>query len=80
MDEDYDMEEALKQPENEKRWRALGFKPQKELYCNKYLPYADQLDAESNKLLDAIKVNLGRAVACRDMNPGIGIYSSRLLM
>lgn len=79
MDEDIEMSDALRN-KNEERWKRLGFKPQKEIFCNKLLPYADQLDDESNKLLDAIKINLGRAVALRDMNPGIGIYSTRLLM
>lgn len=79
MDEDIEMVEPNKN-KNEERWKALGFKPQKELFCNKYLPYADQLDDESTKFLASIKENLAKAVAMREMNPGIGIYATRLHM
>lgn len=37
--------------------------PQKEIYCNKYLPYADQLDDESQKMLTELKEGLAKAVA-----------------
>lgn len=79
MDEDHDMTDSTLAP-NEQRWQKLGFKPQQEIYCNKYLPYADQLDNESQELLSRIKENLARAVALREMNPGLGIYASRLLL
>lgn len=62
----------------EKRFAALGFYPQKEIYCNKYLPYAEKLDDESQKLLANIKQNLAKAVALREMKPAIGVYAGRL--
>lgn len=72
---------AGKERHNEERWQRLGFKPQKEIFCNRYLPYAAEvLDEESAQFLETVKANLGRAVAMRDMSPGIGIYSTRLLM
>lgn len=79
MDEDIEMVEPNKN-KSEERWARLGFKPQKELFCNKYLPYSDQLDDESTKFLVSIKENLAKAVSMREMNPGIGIYATRLHM
>lgn len=79
MDEDCEMSEST-MTKNELRWKKLGFRPQREIYCNKFLPYADQLDDESQELLTKIKENLVKAVALREMNPGIGIYASRLLL
>lgn len=79
MDEDCEMSETSLS-KAELRWKKLGFKPQKEIYCNRFLPYSDQLDDESQELLNKIKENLTRAVALREMNPGIGIYASRLLL
>ena len=38
----------------------LDFKPQKEIVYNRFLPYKDQLDEESNKFLSEIKYSLGR--------------------
>lgn len=78
MDEDQEM--PMGRAKAEERWERLGFRPQKEVFCNKYLPYADQLDDESQVFLEHLKENLGRAVAMREINPGFGIYSSRLLM
>lgn len=79
MDEDHDMGEVA-DTKNELRWQKLGFKPQREIFCNKYLPYAEVLDDESQELLRRVKENLAKAVAMREMNPGIGIYASRLLL
>lgn len=62
------------------RFKKLGFVPQKEIYCNKYLPYADQLDDESQKMLTELKEGLAKAVATREMTPGVGIATSRLLV
>ncbi len=57
----------------------LGFKPQKEVVYNKLLPYGGrQLDEESNAWFAAIKSNLARAVALRDIRPGFVTWSSRL--
>uniref|UniRef100_A0A336KJE2 CSON009560 protein n=1 Tax=Culicoides sonorensis TaxID=179676 RepID=A0A336KJE2_CULSO len=78
MDDDVEMTEPFKSKYSEERRKQLGFKPQKELFCNKYLPYADQLDEESNRFLASIKENFAKAVAMREMNPGIGIYATRL--
>lgn len=62
----------------EKRIAKLGFRPQKELFCNNYLPYADQIDDESQKLLVSIKDNLAKAVAMREMKPAIGSQVKKL--
>uniref|UniRef100_A0AAG5D0L9 Proteasome activator complex subunit 4 C-terminal domain-containing protein n=1 Tax=Anopheles atroparvus TaxID=41427 RepID=A0AAG5D0L9_ANOAO len=57
-------------PKRNERFEKLGFKPQKELFCNKFFPYADRLDDESQVLLENIKNNLGKAVAMREIGPG----------
>lgn len=62
------------------RYEKLGFIPQKEIFCNKYLPYADQLDDESQKMLTQLKDGLAKAVALREMTPAVGIAISRLLV
>lgn len=62
------------------RFKKLGFKPQKENFCNKYLPYADEIDEESQRLLAELKEALARSVALREMTPSIGFAVSRLLM
>ncbi|XP_053680435.1 proteasome activator complex subunit 4B-like [Anopheles nili] len=56
-------------PKRNERFEKLGFKPQKELFCNKFLPYADKLDDESQANLEKIKNSLGKAVAMREMGP-----------
>ncbi|XP_068688324.1 proteasome activator complex subunit 4-like isoform X1 [Montipora foliosa] len=56
----------------------LDFKPQKEIVYNRFLPYKDQLDEESNKFLSEIKYNLGRAVIFKETSPGILYWSNRL--
>jgi len=61
------------------RFKRLGFKPQKEIVYCKLLPYADQLDDESVRMLSEIKANLGRAVMMREMRPGCGMWTARLL-
>jgi proteasome activator subunit 4 len=58
--------------------KRLGFKPQRENVFCKLLPYADQLDEESVRMLSEIKANLGRAVILREMRPGCGIWTARL--
>lgn len=63
----------------QKRTKELGFKPQHEQFHNFYLPYADRLDAESAELLDYIKQELGKALAMREMNPGAGIFVTKLM-
>lgn len=63
----------------EKRVKKLGFKPQHEHFHNFYLPYSDKLDDESAKLLDYIKQELGKSLAMREINPGGGVYISKLL-
>lgn len=61
------------------RSQLLGFRPQNEIYCNKFLPYADGLDAESQTQLVALKNNLAKAVAVREINPSVGICLNRLM-
>lgn len=62
------------------RFKKLGFHPQKEIFCNKYLPYADRLDDESQKMLTELKEGLAKAVALREMTPAVGMAISRLLV
>ncbi|XP_053659354.1 proteasome activator complex subunit 4B-like [Anopheles marshallii] len=58
-------------PKRNERHEKLGFKPQKELFCNKFLPYADKLDDESQANLESIKNNLGKVVAMREIGPAV---------
>lgn len=62
----------------EKRYKKLGFKPQKEIIYNRFLPYADKLDDESLKLYTDIKTNLVKSVMLREMRPGCILWASRL--
>lgn len=64
----------------QERYKMLGFHPQKEIYCNKYLPYADQLDVESQLMLTQLKEALAKAVAFREMTPAVCVAISRLLV
>ena len=57
---------------------TLGFVPQKDIVYNKLLPYADQLDSESNDILAKIKGNLARAVQLRELWPGVLFWTRRL--
>lgn len=61
------------------RYKRLGFHPQKEIFCNKYLPYADQLDDESQLALVQLKEFLAKAVALREMTPSVSLAMARLL-
>lgn len=61
------------------RYKRLGFHPQKEIFCNKYLPYADQLDDESQLALAQVKEMLAKSVALRELSPSVGVAMSRLL-
>lgn len=70
-----DTEDSSKMQSSE---RNSEFHPQRTLWFNKLLPYADQLEAESQALLCEIKENLGRAVILREMKPGCALWSSRL--
>lgn len=63
----------------ERRTRELGYRPQHELFHNNYLPYKDQLDVESAKVLIHIKQELGKTLAMRELNPGAGIYVTKLM-
>lgn len=62
------------------RTKNLGFRPQAQILTNKYLPYADKIDDESNEMLKSIKQELARVVCERDMNPGIGWLASKVLV
>lgn len=77
-DESSDSLELSRSKRNE-RIEKLGFRPQKELFCNKFLPYADRLDDESQAMLENIKNNLGKAAAMREITPGVSIYVARLM-
>ncbi|XP_012536547.2 proteasome activator complex subunit 4B isoform X1 [Monomorium pharaonis] len=56
----------------------VDFRPQKELVYNRLLPYANELDVESQQWLAEIKGNLGRAVMLRELAPGCIFWTSRL--
>lgn len=71
--------EADNETWKEKRARKLGYKPQQEQFHNFYLPYSEKLDDESSKVLDQIKQELGRTLALREINPGAGIFVSKLM-
>lgn len=60
------------------RINSLGFKPQKEIVCNRFLHYADELDEEARLWLIEIKTNLGKAVMLREIRPGCVLWSARL--
>lgn len=62
------------------RYKKLGFYPQKEIYCNKYLPYADQLDDESQVMLAELKEYLARAVVHRELTPAISSAIAKLMV
>ena len=62
----------------DERENVLGFKPQKEIPYNALLPYADELDAESNDQLSQIKANLARVVQLRDIKIGGSHWTGQL--
>lgn len=53
---------------------------QQELFYNKILPNSIDVQNDSSELLNSIKNNLARTVGMREINPGVGIYASKLLM
>ena len=63
---------------DESREAVLGFRPQRETPYNKLLPYAEQLDEESNKQLAEIKTFLGRAIQLRDIKIGASHWTGQL--
>ena len=56
----------------------LGFFPQKEVVYNRLLPYSADIDVESTAWFRDIKANLGRALAVRELRPGLVVWISRL--
>ena len=76
---DDEVSENSREAYAKKRYEELGFVPQKEIYYNTYLPYADQLDSESQQMLEQIKNNLAKSVASREMKPAIGFYVNKLV-
>ena len=62
----------------EDRETKLGFKPQKELKYNSFLPYSDCLDDESNNQLAEIKANLGLSVQNRDIKTAATHWTGQL--
>lgn len=71
-------ETMLSESDQLARQAKLGFKPQKELWCNLRLPYADRLDDESQELLKLIKSNFVKALVHKEMNPGFYISATQL--
>lgn len=57
---------------------TLEFRPQKDIVYNKFLPYAERLDGESNDILNKIKGNLSRAVMLKEMWPGVLFWTRKL--
>lgn len=51
----------------DERAGELGFLPQKESIYNKFLPYADKLNEESQKYLAEIKTNLGKSILSQEL-------------
>ena len=51
---------------------------QRESLYNHYLPYATQLDRDSQQWLEEIKLNLSTAVLLRELEPGVIDWMSRL--
>ncbi|PIK56150.1 putative proteasome activator complex subunit 4 isoform X2 [Apostichopus japonicus] len=45
---------------------------------NKYLPYSDRLEEESQVIFREIKENLYRSVALRELKPGVVLWTNRL--
>lgn len=76
MIQDDEFEVLVECPE---RAKALGFKAQQEVVTNRLLPYADELDKESQMFLEQVKTNLAKAVVLREMKPACGAWSSRLM-
>ncbi|XP_013086715.2 proteasome activator complex subunit 4-like [Biomphalaria glabrata] len=81
MEEDDSSDTTQTQTENDdtaaedlerlERSAVLGFVPQKELVYNSLLPYAKDVDIESNLNFAEIKANLGRAAQLRDLKVGV---------
>lgn len=71
--------DSEKESWKERRAVELGFKPQQELFHNYYLPYPEKLDKESAELLESIKQELGKTLAYREINPGAGIFVTKLM-
>jgi proteasome activator subunit 4 len=65
-------------PSSSSKMDFVDFRPQKELVYNKLLPYANELDAESQLWLAEIKGNLGRAIMLRELTPGCVFWTNRL--
>jgi len=61
-----------------KRAVQLGFKPQKELQPNRWLPYNQHLDKEAAEWFATVKANLARCLAMRDIRPGFITWTTRL--
>ena len=92
--EDDASESSKKEEWKKERAIQLGYEPQKEIVYNKILPYAGMVifkdyffhmpfmlgdvDIESTKWFSDIKANLGRAIALRELRPGVVTWVSRL--
>lgn len=68
-------------PFSKERYDRLGYKPQKENLFHFYLPYMteEEVDNESESLLNDILTNLGNSVARRDFTSASLIYSNHLI-
>lgn len=66
--------------EEQNSTKTESSKFQQELFYNKILPNSIDVQNDSSELLNSIKNNLARAVGMREINPGVGIYASKLLM
>ena len=64
------VDEVCKLQSRADREQVLGFKPQRENPYNRLLPYAAQLDEESNKQLAEIKAHLALVIQLCDIKVG----------
>ena len=81
MDSENDEEYQRIESKKELRAKKLGYRPQSELFCNFYLPYAVDdsiLDKESHDNIEYIKQNLGLCVALREIYPSM-LFISKLM-
>lgn len=73
------MDQGLKSYESVESLDLLDESPyQAELPFNRYLPYAEEIHDEADKLLAKIKANIGKCILTRDLDPGCTYWSNML--
>lgn len=66
------------EPMEEDRENSWIVEKKRNIVYNKYLPYSDRLEQESQAIFLEIKENLYRFVALRDLKPGVVLWTNRL--